>query len=326
MTPPRSEARPAPDIATRSRSRSRARDSERGDSRDVPAGSRAGSSEHRIAENLIVEAEKFKASVAPPKGKYFTDSEMEQLARRFDNDDDFFHVTCHLDSNLKSKIENGEFIELDRLLSKDRLSTKGTDDGELLRLIRRDGQSFLSTTKGNDKGISSIRRWEQAFRVYAAVYSEAHPERAAEIWQYVHVINTAASSYLWDNVSAYDVTFRQLMAKKPWRSWAKTYTQGWNLTMRDHISNKVNSHQAVGSGVAAGSQKSWKDDCCWRFNKSSCSKNNSECRYDHRCTHCAGWGHGRSVCKKRPKNRTGAEGRSTPQANPGVVSMNTAAK
>ena len=34
-------------------------------------------------------------------------------------DDDFFHLTCHIDSPLKNKIENGEFVDLDKLLPKD---------------------------------------------------------------------------------------------------------------------------------------------------------------------------------------------------------------
>ena len=30
-----------------------------------------------------------------------------------------FHLTCHIEPNLKRKIENGEFIDLDKLLPKD---------------------------------------------------------------------------------------------------------------------------------------------------------------------------------------------------------------
>ena len=35
-------------------------------------------------------------------------------------DDEFFHLTCHVDLNLKHKIERGEFVELDKLLTRDR--------------------------------------------------------------------------------------------------------------------------------------------------------------------------------------------------------------
>ena len=83
-----------------------------------------------------------------------------------------------------------------------------------------------------------MRKWEQAFRVYAAIYTKANPHRASEIWQYVYCINTAAQSFHWDNVTFYDMTFRQLMAFKPWRTWAKTYLQGLNLATRDPILKK----------------------------------------------------------------------------------------
>ena len=83
-------------------------------------------------KKIILQAEKFKADVAAPKGKLpWDDNELEdrmidlskhrkeiEFRRLFDNDDDFFHVNCHIDPNLKSKIERGEFIELEKLLPK----------------------------------------------------------------------------------------------------------------------------------------------------------------------------------------------------------------
>ena len=33
-------------------------------------------------------------------------------------DDEFFHLTCHVEASMKQKIERGEFIELDKLLPK----------------------------------------------------------------------------------------------------------------------------------------------------------------------------------------------------------------
>ena len=97
-------------------------------------------------------------------------------------------------------------------------------------LVYKDGHSYFIPAASGNK-ITGIRCWEQAFRVYAAVYSQANPMRAAEIWQYVYTINTAARSYQWENVANYDVTFRHLMAQYPTRSWAKIYNQMWNLAM-----------------------------------------------------------------------------------------------
>ena len=71
----------------------------------------------------------------------------------------------------------------------------------------------------------SVKKWDQAFRVYAAIYTHANPDRASEIWQYIYVIHTAAAANPWDNVYFYDINFHELMASKPWRSWGKTYTK-----------------------------------------------------------------------------------------------------
>ena len=73
----------------------------------------------------------------------------------------------------------------------------------------------------------------------------------------MHVINSAAATYQWHNVSEYDYTFRQLMSEYPGRSWAKTYLQGWNLIMRDVISK--DSNNTGGSKV--------KDNSCWLLTK-----------------------------------------------------------
>ena len=64
-----------------------------------------------------------------------------------------------------------------------------------LQLFLRDGATFVAPQK--ESKIGNVRRWEQAFRVYAAIYSAANPSRAAEIWQYVYIINTAAALFVW---------------------------------------------------------------------------------------------------------------------------------
>ena len=39
-----------------------------------------------------------------------------ELLCRLDDDDDFFHVSCHIDGALRLKIERGEFVELEKLI------------------------------------------------------------------------------------------------------------------------------------------------------------------------------------------------------------------
>ena len=143
-------------------------------------------------------------------------------------------------------------------------------------IYQRDGLTYFAPTGSSDQKVSNVRKWEQAFHVYAAIYSKSNPHRAAEIWQYVYVINTAAATYHWSNVAEYDYTFRQLMSAYPRRSWAKTYVQGWNLSMRDPIIKSQN-HNNRGT--------SHSDNNCWQFNRGKCFDRNCNKR-DHRCSYC----------------------------------------
>ena len=271
------------------------------------------------ADEILLQAERFRANIASPKGNEQVGNFVNGVVcppiypAGDEGDDDFFHVTCHIDGNLKEKIERGEFVDLERLLPKDRNSFIGED--KRMELVSKDGMTYFSPVQDRGSRISSIRKWEQAFRVYAAIFSKAQPHRASEIWQYVYVINLAANSYQWQNVSFYDVTFHHLMSQKPRRSWVKTYVQGWNLTMTDPLGKGTNiqNHQRFSPSNKQGFQhkgdgknKSWRDYCCWRFNKNKC-KNGNECDWEHRCTYCGAWGHGYFNCRKR-LGKTGTSG------------------
>ena len=229
------------------------RSSEAGDTRQVEHGEHSRSwnkrtpdkAADRLSDQLVLQAEKFKAKIEAPKGNYTemlmpydydklqtkfiqldglapVDKEILFL-HNFDQDDEFFHVTSQIEPALRSKIERGEYIDLERLLPKDR-SGRGGDDlnKQLFQLITQGTNSYLEPPNAKGGKINSVRKWDQAFRVYAAIYTHANPSRASEIWQYVYVIHTAASANPWDNVYYYDINFRELMASKPWRSWGKT--------------------------------------------------------------------------------------------------------
>ena len=71
------------------------------------------------ADHIISESEQFKATVAPQPGMIhnFDLSKLNQYLKDFiDNDDDFFHLTCHIDPNLHAKIEKRKFVDLEKLL------------------------------------------------------------------------------------------------------------------------------------------------------------------------------------------------------------------
>ena len=66
------------------------------------------------ANTNVIDAEKLKASLLAPQGMLpiKIDHNIE-LLRNLDSDDDFFHVTCHIDENLKTKIQRGEYVDLE---------------------------------------------------------------------------------------------------------------------------------------------------------------------------------------------------------------------
>ena len=190
-----------------------------------------------------------------------------------------------------------------------------------LDIVSKDGQTFFLPVKENK--INNVRCWEQAFRVYAVIYSSANPKRSAEIWQYVFTINSAASSFHWENVAYYDFTFRQLMAYNPERSWAKIYTQMWNLAMRDPINQAggISSFSSTSGGFNTRNDKQSgnkrKNKYCWKFNKSTCNEGRN-CNFPHRCYYCNAFNHGISSCRKREKkeqHRKESSGQNTEKRN-----------
>ena len=150
----------------------------------------------------MVQAEQFKAAVEQPKGmftpnldQFVLKQDLEQFLRTLvDNEDDeFFHLTCHVDLPLRQKIEQGEFVELEKLLP--RTHAQVVSDDQKMHFVNWDGASFWVPAERESR-ITGIRKWDQAFRIYAAIYSKHNPNRSAEIWQYIHVINMAAVSYI----------------------------------------------------------------------------------------------------------------------------------
>ena len=65
-----------------------------------------------IVKQMVIDAEKYKASVDQVDGKGTNSSVNFPLQTV---DDEFFHLTCDVDLNLIRKIEKGEFIDLEKL-------------------------------------------------------------------------------------------------------------------------------------------------------------------------------------------------------------------
>ena len=77
-----------------------------------------------VGDNIILDAEKFCATINDPQGTCMGaigDCNLvnQIVYPRSTIDDKFFHITCHIDQSLQSKIEKGEFVDLEKLLPRD---------------------------------------------------------------------------------------------------------------------------------------------------------------------------------------------------------------
>ena len=257
-----------------------------------------------MAEEAILEAERFKAQIQQPvnKGIQFNNKDLicmqqqnvlKHLRYLDSEDDEFFHTICHIEPAIRERIERGAYVDLEKLIQK---RTQYEPSEKRMQLVNRDGHSYFVPYERETK-IDGIKKWEQAFRVYTTIYCQANPNRAGEILQYVDVIHRAASIFSWDNVAKYDYVFRQLMAEKPHRSWAKTYTQMWNMTLNEPI--KKFQEQGNANNRSAGKKR---DNTCWKFNKNNCSYGKN-CRFEHKCSYCGSYNHPAIHCPKKKDNK-----------------------
>ena len=247
----------------------------------------------RLARERILEAEKYKANIEIPKGKSDFCDQVETAHRISDDDDEFLHLTCHVDAAVIEKVETKQFVELDPFYPKND-SSHYRDDNRL-DMVNRAGQVYWVPHVDRRQKIYNLHTWDQAFRVYMAIYTKKFPNEAAEMAQYVHTIHHAAEKYTWQNVAYYDYTFRKNMAKHPNRSWAKTFVHMWNIALCDPINRQHGSQAAaVGKGGLGNSGKK----PCWRFNKGNCPYGNN-CKFLHRCTGCGSSSHGANACPKK---------------------------
>ena len=140
-------------------------------------------------EKLILDAEMFKASISTPQGMVLDKNDVqnsvngiENLERSLqdrlnfngsfpqtqcnpglDGDDDFFHLTCHIEPNLRVKIERGEFVDLEKLLPKDKLPHVLGNDNKM-EMVSRDGATYFVPAADKDAKISNLRKMGPGFQ------------------------------------------------------------------------------------------------------------------------------------------------------------------
>lgn len=109
-------------------------------------------------------------------------------------------------------------------------------------------------------------------------------------------IENAASLYIWDNVSKYDIRFRRHMEKYRHRNWADRYTKAYEESMTDPIAVKVLLNSVKKQSNYSGSRKP--ANACWRFNKHGKCDLGLSCTMEHKCSFCGKFGHFKKNCHK----------------------------
>ena len=121
------------------------------------------------ADRIILDAERLRANLVAPQGMVSIKIDQNiQLLRNLDNDDDFFHVSCHIDSVMKTRIQKGEFIDLEKLLPKEKGGYQSEEAASGLEIVTRNGHAYLAPP-ASERRINGIQRWDQAFHVYATI-------------------------------------------------------------------------------------------------------------------------------------------------------------
>ena len=207
-------------------------------------------------------------------------------------------IDAHVKEMTQTKIQSFEYVDLSKPLQKHKAF--GRDEEQRMEFITKNGFTYLSPVSECELvQINSHNKWEQAFRIYCNILTARFPEKANELFQYSHTIQTASMAYHWENVYAYDKEFCQHIGRHPQRSWGVILQQAWTMLLKDRICNQ--SNHLFQKGNFSGGKGNKKDqEPCRRFNRGKCTFGLS-CKFDHRCSvpKCGKFGHGTHICRMR---------------------------
>lgn len=198
------------------------------------------------------------------------------------------NLGVHLTNNTKSKIINGEYVELNSLLPS---YDQNSDDKHLVLV---DGHIQIKNKK--TRSIGDIKVWTDAFLIFTSIYSSVHTDEIQGLLKYIHTVRLAASRVNNLGWLRYDEQFRYKKARNPMIPWGKVDQELWLL----YVYNCNNLQPVHGSCIQARK--------CYDFNyRGACGK--ASCQYAHLCMKCSKQ-HPSKFCKQIDKtngfNRTKA--------------------
>lgn len=97
-------------------------------------------------------------------------------------DHEHYMLAAHIDPITTQRIQRGEYVQIEKLISKNDRGLSCMDDNRL-EMVHRNGHTYFVPAEDRDLTvITNFRQWERAFRIYAGIYSRANPHRAAEMY------------------------------------------------------------------------------------------------------------------------------------------------
>ena len=186
-----------------------------------------------------------------------------------------------LPAKLVKEVLSGEFMELSKLLPKNFNSLQPLHDETLTLSLEN---SVIRVNKAKATSITNIEEWTSAFTAYMSVIISKHPNRAAELLEYLSLIRYAAKYLRGLGWCVYDVKFRQKAAAHKsikWsvidsQLWLKTFTVAPSL-MKEDIGFFQSGPSSMPSTVRENEYRT-----CHNYNKDiPCVR--TPCPYAHKC-------------------------------------------
>ena len=137
--------------------------------------------------------------------------------------------------------------------------------------------------------VQSITAVMEAFMVYEGLICTKHPDRACDLFAYMHLIKHAARQHQYIQWLAYDATFRQQAAiNKHWK-WANIQISLWTMSFAhasplfscshcqsvDHLSSQCPEKSTTEAKPSTSRQGI--NPICLKFNS-------PQCKYRHQCS------------------------------------------
>ena len=198
-------------------------------------------------------------------------------------------IDSQISIKLKEKIWNEEFVDFGALLS-----NPGQDKYQISLQNSEAGTpaSFCLEPVSRPKKITSIEVWQQAFYIFAGVYTQKHPHEAPALMKYGQTIRDLAARG--QNWRFYDENFRFLRGTQASLvPWGSIHGELWLRSQFPANKALPSSSQVNGiakSGVPSG--------YCFKFHRGQfCSAVN--CVFNHTCFKCKKGTHSARKCNFR---------------------------